>query len=877
MQQPITCLGHTFPDDDARRNYFRDELRKKLPELKKIEGFPIGEDEDIVMLSDPPYYTACPNPWLNDFIAEWEAVKAHTPGRKVDFLVDEPYASDVSEGKNNPIYNAHSYHTKVPHPAIMRYILHYTQPGDIVLDGFAGTGMTGVAAQLCANPDPALKYTIEKERRDLGLPAPVWGPRRAVLGDLSPIASFIAYNYNTPVDVEEFEKEAQHILDEVEAECGWMYETRHTNGKMGRINYTVWSEVYSCPSCAGEVVFMNEALDEDTKRVRDVFACPHCDIELTKSRLDKLYESKFDAVLNKMIRTPKRTPVLICYEIGDKRYEKKPHAEDLAILDKIATMALPKHIPTLEIPPMHMTHERARMDYFGITHVHHFFLSRPVHSLSMLWIKAMECSEERLKKILLFLVEQTIWGMSVLNRYGPLHFSQVNRFLNGVYYVASQHAECSPWYILDGKLKRLLKSYNTVTYSGSDAILNTGSAFSLPLQNNYIDYVFTDPPFGENIYYSDLNFLLESWHKILTNAKSEAIVDRFKKKGLPEYHALMRSCFEEYFRILKPDRWMTVVFSNSSAAVWNAIQSALQQAGFVIANVSAMDKQQGSYRQITSTTAAKQDLIISCYKPSADFEQRFSAAQGDVAVWDFVREHLLHLPVHLRKGASTTAVVERNPKILYDRLITFYLMRGLPVPQDAQDFQSGLRKRFAERDGMYFLPEQASEYDEKKAKAPEFVQLSLLVTTESEGMEWLRQELKKPQTYQDLHPRWMQAITAVRKGDILPELRDILNENFIQENDGRWRTPDLNEAKDREALRHRVLMKEFSRYIDEMGKPKAKRLKEVRVEALRAGFRDCWERKDFATIVRLGDFIPSAILLEDEQLLMFYDIARDRV
>ena len=105
----------------SEENISVDELRKKLPELKKIEGFPIGEDEDIIALSDPPYYTACPNPWLNDFIEEWEKEKEKFPGRKKDFKVDEPYANDVSEGKNNPIYNAHSYHTKVPHPAIMRY------------------------------------------------------------------------------------------------------------------------------------------------------------------------------------------------------------------------------------------------------------------------------------------------------------------------------------------------------------------------------------------------------------------------------------------------------------------------------------------------------------------------------------------------------------------------------------------------------------------------------------------------------------------------------------------------------------------------------------------------------------------------------------
>ena len=85
-----TCLGLQFPSDDARREYFRNALRKKLPELKQIEGFPIGEDEDIIALSDPPYYTACPNPWLNDLIAEWEAAKADMPGRQPELQVDEP-------------------------------------------------------------------------------------------------------------------------------------------------------------------------------------------------------------------------------------------------------------------------------------------------------------------------------------------------------------------------------------------------------------------------------------------------------------------------------------------------------------------------------------------------------------------------------------------------------------------------------------------------------------------------------------------------------------------------------------------------------------------------------------------------------------------
>ncbi len=204
-EQPVQCLGMTFSNDEERRNYFLKKLRIALQELnEKLQGvpfysleetterleslqhwpfgqdsqihelarkmaqasnnihredpdqeydllqlfkdeigFPHGKDEDILALSDPPYYTACPNPFIPEFIRQH--CKPYDP--ETDNYHREPFAADVSEGKNDPVYNAHSYHTKVPHKAIMRYILHYTEPGDVVFDGFCGTGMTGVAAQ----------------------------------------------------------------------------------------------------------------------------------------------------------------------------------------------------------------------------------------------------------------------------------------------------------------------------------------------------------------------------------------------------------------------------------------------------------------------------------------------------------------------------------------------------------------------------------------------------------------------------------------------------------------------------------------------------------------------------------------------------------
>ena len=109
-------------------------------------------------------------------------------------------------------------------------------------------------------------------------------------------------------------------------------------------------------------------------------------------------------------------------------------------------------------------------------------------------------------------------------------------------------------------------------------------------------------------------------------------------------------------------------------------------------------------------------------KDSADLEEKIALYNSlKDSVWDFLNEHLAHLPVHLERGNTTTSVVERSPKILYDRLISYYVQHGYQIPMDAQEFQAGLRERFIERDGMYFTAPQAAEYEEKRKHTSEFV------------------------------------------------------------------------------------------------------------------------------------------------------------
>ncbi|MBE2926839.1 DNA methylase [Anoxybacillus flavithermus] len=903
----------TFKNDEERRGYFRNELRKKLPELKKIEGFPIGDDEDIIALSDPPYYTACPNPWINDFIEEWEREKKEKYGRdENEEYHREPFAADVSEGKNDPIYNAHSYHTKVPHKAIMRYILHYTNPGDIVFDGFAGTGMTGVAAQLCGDRKAveSLGYQVQEDGTILdeeGRSFSKLGSRKAILNDLSPAASFIAYNYNTPVDIEAFEKEAKQILDEVEQECGWMYETHHVldgipqvdqNGDpiKGRINYTVWSDVFVCPHCTGEIIFWEAAVDQEAGKVRDTFNCPSCGSEHTKRSVERAWVTRFDSAINETIRQVKQVPVLINYSVGNKRFEKQPDAEDLALIEKIEEMEIPYWFPTNRIPEGDKTGEPIRI---GITHVHHFYTKRS------LWILSAIKHRVKSSQMQLLFNSQLI-NISKLNRYRPGVSFPYNP-LSGTLYIGSQVSEANVLIAYKNKLKRLLTAFKRVDMNTITSVMSSNQRSS-----TRCDYIFTDPPFGNNLMYSELNFLWESWLKVFTNNQTEAIVNKTQEKGLLEYQRLMEACFREYYRVLKPGRWMTVEFSNSQAAVWNVIQEAIQRAGFIIANVAALDKKQGSFNAVTSTTAVKQDLVISAYKPKEENIEKMKREQNtEESAWTFVRQHLEQLPVFIGHKGEAQIIAERTPRILFDRMVAYHVQNGLPVPISSAEFQAGVAQRFPMRDGMAFLESQVAEYDKKRTLVKEFAQMSLFVTDETSAIEWLRQQLlKKPQTRQDIHPNFMKEIQHIAKHEKLPELDDLLHQNFLKyEGDGpvpdqiasylrrnykdlrglenddpqlkekamnRWYVPDPNKQADLEKLREKALLREFEGYLEELEKSK-KKLKQFRTEAIRAGFKKAWSDKDYEKIVKVGERLPESVIQEDDKLLMYYDNAQIRL
>ena len=898
---------------DAERAEYLDRLRGHLhdPDFRAIEGFPIGDDDAILALSDPPYYTACPNPFLPEIIQRWRTERAElrqelglpddshdngnsqipnskfqtpNPQSPITNLHSppvyhrEPFASDVSEGKNDPIYNAHSYHTKVPHKAVMRYILHYTDPGDIVFDGFCGTGMTGVAAQLCGDRGAVeeLGYRVSEDGIICDGDKPVCrlGIRKAILLDLCPIASFIAYNLNTAADMASFEREANHIIREVENQYGWMYETLHTDGKTkGCIHYVVWSDVVACPNCSTEMVYWEAAVDVKNRKVYDPFQCPNCGVNLTTRSVQRVTETIFDQSLQQPAERAKQLPVMISYSVGRKRFKKLPDQEDLALIQQLDARPISSWHPIVEIPRADR-YFKDSLHLRKLTHVHHLYTRRNLAVLAAVWerIANARCSH-RTRSLLKAWFTALLSRLDYLNRYMPQHNRHVGPLV-GTLYISWLSVEISALNYLRSKLR----SFQRLQSVSCNNAVSTGSCtrvFDVP--SNIIDYVFIDPPFGHNLMYSELNHRWESWLGVFSSTEQEAVVSESQGKSLLDYQRLMERSFVEIHRVLRPGRWMTVEFHNTRNSVWNSIQEALSRAGFVIGDVRTLDKKKGTTNQLFYADIAKQDLVISAYKPRSGFERRFLRNAGTAdGTWEFVRQHLAQLPITVKQDGALEIVAERQPYLLFDRMVAFHIQRGATVPLSAAEFYAGLRERFAERDGMFFLPDQVPEYDRARLEAAEIAQLALFVSDEKSTIQWLRQQLDpatggRPQTYQDLQPQFLRQLHQARH-EVLPELSEMLEQNFLQDVAGRWYVPDPTKSGDLEKLRQRALLREFAEYVEGSG-----RLRRFRTEAVRTGFADAWHRRDYAIIVKVAGRLPERVLQEDPDLLMYYDNATLRM
>ena len=812
----------TFDSDDFVKslNLTYEEIRENLEKMRDIEGFPLGDVEDILELSEPPYYTAYPNPYIKDFIEYYG-----TPyDEETDDYNIEPFVGDVSEGKTDKIYVAHSYHTKVPPKAIEKYIKHYTKPGDIVLDGFSGSGMTGVAA------------------KSIG--------RNIILNDISVLASFLSSNFNKKDDLNKFMIDTDEILKELHDEFDSIYMTQHADDIFGIIQYVVWSDFYECPFCHSKHSYFDFTNELTSKNI----ICPNCLTNIEKKSSLIKYRFSNGKVYSK--------PVLINYSVGNKRYTKYPDKTDLELIESIKKSDIPYWYPIDKLPDGAKLSEPKKSH--NIDNVSEFYFNRSLLILS----KLFNISNYNLLKFVLTSIADrhaVIRNKFVVDKYGKN--GRIVGPLNNAIYIPDVKAEVNMLNIYKRKRNDIFKGLTDVNYEGCSVVSTQASNDLSNIPDNSIDYIFVDPPFGSNIIYSDLNFVLESWLKVKTNVTKEAIKNEKESKFETDYGDLITECFKEFNRVLKPNRWITIEFHNSSASIWKIIQNSIIKAGFVVAQVAVLDKKQGTINQDKNVNGAvKNDLVINAYKPSSDFGSKFLQKSGLNLELEFIEMHLNKLPIEKN--------IERTQQMLYSRLLSQYIQNGFEITNfNASEFYDLLKRHFVERDGYWFTFNQIDIFD-KKLKLNENImidstQSTLGIYDEKSAIIWLNHFLKEPKIYDEIYINFSKNLLT--SFDNIPELKILLEENFILE-DNKFKSPSNLEKTKIEKLRNKRLLKEFNSILDTARKSN-KVIKEVRKEALFYGLMRLYEEKDVDTIGLLGNSIDKKIIESDDDISAIIDWA----
>lgn len=414
----------------------------------------------------------------------------------------------------------------------------------------------------------------------------------------------------------------------------------------------------------------------------------------------------------------------------------------------------------------------------GITRVNHFFTTRNLWFLASTWDQINNAPmESQVRDKLRFLFTSILTISSKMGRYGKRTGN-----ISGTLYIPSLIKDMNVYRFMKRKSwgpRGICRALRVLPRRNKDFVVSEQSATNLVnIPKDSIDYVFTDPPFGGNLMYSELNFLWEAWLGKFTKIKEEAIINRSQGKKIAEYKELMTRSFTEIYRVLKPGHWMTMVFHNSDGKVWQAIQEGLAEAGFAIGMIGTFDKKQRSFKQVTSSGAVGYDVVVNCYKPKATVKNGIQGKTTEEAIIGFIADKLRELP--------STPSDERTDRMLHSKTIGFFMQHNKTLKKlSHKDFQKILKRNFREIDDYWYLPYQRPKTLGQK-------RLFGYITNEAEAIDWLEALLRKTlYKYGDIIPDFFKALGP---NQLKKDLQQILEENFVEEN-GVWRTPTTVEKE----------------------------------------------------------------------------------
>ena len=756
--------------------------------------------ESAGQMPDGYYSGDKPNPNLRRFAQE-NATPYEPEADRYDV---PPFCKAITLSRATAVYHMHTYWSKKPHDAICQYIAHHTQPGDLVLDPLCGSGGTALAAMMQG--------------------------RSAIAIDRSPAATFITANYCTPQDTTTLRRLFDEVERSVRDELSWLYDTRCDRcGGSATTVYTLYSQVFSCPRCLAKVALFDcvEAEGETAAgKPKRLTVCPHCHV---KGHLEEI--STRDEKLG-------AEPVLVSYVCncgckpakGERRHndsdkKKREYFKkyDLGKLKEIEAREIPYWFPTDRM--LHASSDSERWGLMwrpyhkGIERVCDFYSRRNLWAMSALHTAISKLPSG--KHAAMFNFTSIALKTSLMMAHNS---DGIGRIQKGTLYVPALIHDVNVGRFWSESADDMIRGYEELSVESNTVCISTQDSCSIDIPNNSVDYIFTDPPYSWKVQFGELNFIWESWLQMDNSwHQSEIIVNDERGMTEEDWAEKMRRVISECYRVLKPGRWMSLCYHDTSEGTWGLLQDICAEAGFVVDKSETalfIDGTQKSIKQITADQVARRDLLVNFRKPKPGdwrITQVFIPADADIPTFQELGRQVIRDFLTAHPGAPKDRV--------YDELVSHMVRKG---QMEAHDFDTLLRSVAEEvrqpvKENLFdnkepdlfgshvasrwYLKETADQIDRaeqaKEDVAAERLEMFMLghlkKNPEQEGVH-----------YSDLFEQYLPVADKPRR-----LLADWLPEYFFKTTEGTWRpSADDEERQQKAALRGAGTLRRMKRFAN---------------------------------------------------------------
>lgn len=461
--------------------------------------------------------------------------------------------------------------------------------------------------------------------------------RKAVAVDLDPMAIFITKCTAIPVDLKKFEESFDEIKNSVKEEIYGLYKTK----------------------------------------------CEHCD------RI---------ANYNAMIWR-NDTPIEIRYNCrcqkNRKNLWKTVTEEDIENIEELKYKS-PFWFPDNELI------WNTRVNVHRGMKVSDLFTKRNLYALSLILNKIKGIKNKKIREMMLFTFSSALPQASKLVWVyrTPKRNRDVGGWATRGFWVPDEYFEINAWNCFENRFKKIYrgkkqsngeiqeykeaKSFDDLKDDKNILLLNQSSLDLSNIPPNSIDYVFTDPPYGDSIPYLELNYMWASWLKFDVNFEDEIIISDspVRNKNFEMYEKMLRAAFRQVYRVLKPDKYLTVTFHSTDIRVWNSIIKAVVMAGFDLEKI---------IYQPPARPSAK-GLLHPYGSAVGDYYIRFRKQKSEKLVTE--KEIDLHSYEREVISAAMRIIGERREPTIYQHILNGIMVElngGKNIPIGARNIEAILK------------------------------------------------------------------------------------------------------------------------------------------------------------------------------------------